>query len=590
MDRLTASLSFGIPRDTRDSDPIGGKGVTSAATAPKSSTRPDQLTMRLFAPGMSVLHRAGLGGLACTLKAMERQYRSRILRSELLPGPYQGDRPPWSIDAQTVTLRFGKPENAGGYLRKLFAFAFRVRKDGLISLPGQYKNELSAAVLADLQAGLTLTFLQHGRVRALAKEVTTVSYDPENEGVPGVVVEYKKCSGFKHQKGWETLVDKSGALVTTPIKVDGPISPGSVVRHVAFTGDTGIEDPPERILPLYFALVGCLALPVNRGVAALLVPDVTDLTEFVDDRPAMTPTTATECQIAGAADAGFRAQVRIRRSPRRSAEVESRARQALAGSEIPACYAMTFTPTPWASQQKSRVATIIVPPGERRTLDLYERAAAHLPARIVTRTVRESTGRGRRRAVLERQESFRADSIVRPLVAENLALGRRWYAGFAKLMTKINPATGSPYRNQVPFERGGLNAMLSDPHMWDDEGESLVVKAVHEAIRQTLGRIKQETDGSGNKPPSQATKNRWTKFQEGLRLSLAGAKTANDARHALCDLFSRAGHVPALMGGWQLVLPKLADRRWQLTRDLALLALASYSGKGADVDDQQPEQ
>jgi CRISPR-associated protein Cas8a1/Csx13 len=546
--------------------------------------------MRLYAPGMSLLHRAGLGGLACTLKAIEQQYRAGRLRTQDLPGPFEGNQAPWEIDEQTVTLRIGNAENAGNYLRKLFAFAFQIRKDGLISLPGQYETEPSAAVLADLQSGLTLTFLQHGRVRALAKDVTTASYDPEGEGIPAVLVEYRRCSGFKHQKGWETLVNRSGVLVTSTITVDGPISPGSVVRHVAYSADTGIEDPPDRMLALYFALVGCLALPVNRGVAALLVPDVTDLTEFVYDRPAMTPNTAIECQIAGAADVAFRAQVRIRRSPRRSADVRSRARRALAGSAIPACHAMTFTPTPWASQQKSRVATILVPPGEQRTLDLYERAAAHLPARIVTRTVQESTGRGRQRAVVERRESFRADSVVRPLVAENLALGRRWYAGFVNLMNKLNPATGNPYRNQLPFERGGLNAMISDRQVWDDEGEALVVKAVHEAIRNSLRRIKDQTDGPGDKPPSQATKNRWKKFQETLRLALAGAKTSNDARHALCDLFSRAGRVPALTEGWQLVLPKLADRRWQLTRDLALLALASYSGKGADANDQQPQQ
>ncbi len=281
--------------------------MKSTAAATTVSTKPDRLTMSLFAPGMSVLHRAGLGGLACTLKAMERQYRAGLLGAERLPAPFEGDKPPWEIDEQTVTLRFGRPEEAREYLRKLFEFAFAIRKDGLIRLPGQYDGpEPSAAVLADLQAGLTLTFLQHGRVRALAKEVTTASYDPEGDGTPGVVVEYKKCSGFKHQKGWETLVDKSGVLVASPITVDGPISPGSVVRHVAFTGDTGIEDPPERMLPLYFAPVGCLALPVNRGVAALLVPDVTDLTEFVYDRPLMTPTTATECQIASAADAALR--------------------------------------------------------------------------------------------------------------------------------------------------------------------------------------------------------------------------------------------------------------------------------------------
>src|SRR5579864_3207703 len=312
-----------------------------------ASTKPDHLTMRLYAPGMSALHRAGLGGLACTLKAIERQHKAGRLRESKLPAPFIDGQPPWTIDEQTVTLRFGRPAYAGEYLKKLFTFAFAIRtQDGLISLPGgQDESEPSAAILADLQAGLTLTFLQHGRVRALAKEITTASHNPEGDGTTAVVVEYRKCSGFKHQKGWEALVDKDGVLVTGTIIVDGPISPGTVVRHVAFTGDTSVEDPPERMLPLYFALVGCLSLPVNRGVAALLIPDVTDLTEFVLDRPAMSPTTATDCQIANAADAAFRAQVRIRHSPRRSAEVQTRARKAVAGLTIPACFAMTFTPT-----------------------------------------------------------------------------------------------------------------------------------------------------------------------------------------------------------------------------------------------------
>src|SRR5690606_26894485 len=86
--------------------------------------RLDSLTMRLFAPGMSLLHRAGLGGLASTLKAMEQGYRSGQLRDEKLPAPFENDRPPWEIDEQTVTLRFGKPEHAGTYLKKLFGYAF----------------------------------------------------------------------------------------------------------------------------------------------------------------------------------------------------------------------------------------------------------------------------------------------------------------------------------------------------------------------------------------------------------------------------------------------------------------------------------
>ncbi len=436
-------------------------------------TAPDHLTMRLFAPGMSALHRAGLGGLACTLKAMERQYENGLLAKSRLPAPFVDGVPPWEIREQSVTLRFGKPERCGTYLQRLFDFALAIRKDGLIELPGQHHTEAITPVLADLQSGLTLTFLQHGKVRKLAKEPTTVSYDSEGEGIPGVVVEYRRCTFFKHQEGWRELVDKEGQLDNGVMRVDGPISPGTVVRHVAFTGDTVAADPPERMLPLYFAAVGCLALPVNRGVAVLLVPDVDNLLHFVLDRPLMTPTTARDAQVANAADAALQAQVRLR------------AKETMRGSTIPGCYAMTFTPTPWAKQQKSRVATIQIPAGDERQLDRFARALALLPPRIVTRVIKEATGRGKQKIVAERLESFRADSIVRPLIAENLALGRKWFAGFTRLMTKTNPATDKPYRHQLPFEREGLHDMISDPAMWDKEGEALVVQAVHKAAARS---------------------------------------------------------------------------------------------------------
>jgi CRISPR-associated protein Cas8a1/Csx13 len=530
----------------------------------------DHLTMNLFAPGMSALHRAGLGGLACTLKAIENQYKEERLRKEKLPAPFTKDNPPWEIDDKSVTLRFGKPENAAKYLERLFAFAFDIRKDGLINLPGQYEGGPSAAVLADLQSGLTLTFLQHGKVRMLAKEPTTVSYDPEGDGIPALIVQYRKCSGFKHQEGWQELLDKNGCLTTTTLKVDGPLSPGTVVRHVAFTGDTCAEDPPHRMLPLYFAIVGCLPLPVNRGVAALLVPEVENLLDFIYDRPAMTPTTAKQCLIANAADAALQAQVRLR------------AKHEMDTSTVQGCYAMTFRPTPWASQQKSRVETIHVPRGEDRVLDRFARALSCLPTRLVSRTVKEKTGQGKRRTIVERQESFRADSIVRPLVAENLALGLPWYHGFVKLVTRTNPATNKPYRNQLPFERKGLHDMIVDDTMWDSAGEKTIVQAVHEAMRCRYGQIANE-----NKSSSAAMKNRFGGEYDKWRLAFAGAKTVDQFRKALCDLFSRAGSNAVLKQSWQEILPMLRINSWQHACDLALLGLCSYQGRGDTEDNDK---
>jgi CRISPR-associated protein Cas8a1/Csx13 len=527
------------------------------------SPPPDRLTMRLFAPGMSLLHRAGLGGLACSLRAMESQFP-------------EGECP-WRVEAQSVTLLFGEPANAGRYLKQLFAFAFTVGKsDGLIRLPGQYAIEPSGAVLADLQTGLTLTFLQHGKVRQLAKEQSTVSYAPEGDGAP-LIVQYRKCSKFRHQDGWQDFIERDGTITRGQLRVDGPLSPGAVVRHVAFAGDTAAEDPPERILPLYFAMVGCMSLPVNRGVAALLVPEVNDLTAFVEDRPNLTPKIARECQVANTADAVLQALLRIR------------GRRAAKGLDVPGCYAMTFRPTKWASQQKSRVGSLYVPKvhPDDKMLDRFQRAWDRLPARIVTRTIKKQSGKGKSKRATEHLESFRADSVIRPLVAENLALGRRWYAGFQKLMTKINPATEKPYRDSLRFEHKGLNDMISDTKMWDEAGERFVVQAVHEAISSRLGQIRAETDGESSNPLSQATKNRWQRFRDKLRLDLAGAKTEAHVRFVLTDLFSRGNANSVLRKHWAAVLP-VVRKDWQLARDLGLLALASYSGRSTTDDSTKP--
>jgi CRISPR-associated protein Cas8a1/Csx13 len=235
---------------------------------------------------------------------------------------------------------------------------------------------------------------------------------------------------------------------------------------------------------------------------------------------------------------------------------------------------MTFTPTPWASQQKSRVATIHVQPANDQILDRYERAAQHLPARIVVRTVKESTGKGKQKVITERQESFRTDSIVRPLIADNLALGRKWFAGFTNLMTKINPATGKPYRDQLQFERKGLHDMIEDEKMWDEDGERTIVQAVHQAIR---GRYAQIADENKNSPV--AMRNRFSGEYDRWRLAFAGAKTPDQFRRGLCDLFSRAGRNSVLQKQWQEVLPMLRTANWQHARDLALLALCSYQGR-----------
>src|SRR5262249_21630468 len=94
------------------------------------------------------------------------------------------------------------------------------------------------------------------------------------------------------------------------------------------------------------------------------------------------------------------------------------------------------------------------------------------------------------------------------------------------------------------------------------------------------GQIADENQGNPG-----AMKNRFKGEYDRWRLAFAGAKTAEQFRGALCDLFSRGGPNRGLRQRWEAVLPVLSERKGHLGRDLALLALASYAGR----DESQPQ-
>ena len=50
----------------------------------------------------------------------------------------------------------------------------------------------------------------------------------------------------------------------------------------------------------------------------------------------------------------------------------------------------------------------------------------------------------------------------------------------------------------------------------------------------------------------------------------------------MADLFARGGLNKTLQESWAEILPLFTGPDWQRARDLALLALASYAGRGAE--------
>lgn len=508
----------------------------------------EKLTCDLFAPGMTPLHRAGLGGLVATIRRLEKE-----------TPPVE--RPPgrWTIDERSATFTWENNNEAKALFTSLFTFAFQLR-DGLIYLPGQY-GELPPPpeVLAALHDGLLLSFYDHGvQSRGKKAEAQIRTYEVDEKPLS---YRYLPLAWYKHQRdGYKAFA----ASLQGNLELSRSLFPGAIQRHAGLTG-THVTHPARLALPLLFAPVGVFALKAggkrinDRGKrkfksgAALLIPDFHTLSGVEFLLPTLLPKQARDCQVASATDATLQAELRLR------------SRNLLDPLMIPSIRCVWCCPADWNSrlQPPSLVTEVMVQTVDPR-LDQFATAMAALPPPVPRQS--------------KKGEYFWPKSTLRPFIADNLAAGRVWYAGFTRLMNAQDPATNTPLRNAVHFERKGLSLMTQEIR-WDHPGEETVVRAVHEALRCRYGRIAAENT---NNPVTM--KKRMTREYERLRLGFAGAKTADTFRHALTDLWSRAGSNSVLKDAWPQVLPLLTNQKWQVTRDLTLLALASYRGKSSEED------
>ncbi len=508
----------------------------------------EKLICDLFSPGMTPLHRAGLGGLVSTLRWIER----KVPTEQRLPEQ-------WVIDDRAVTFSWENDAHKKSLFEQLFALSFQL-KNGLIYLPGQY-GELPPPpeVLAALHNGLLLTFYDHGvQSRGKKGDAQISTYEVDEKPIS---YRYLPLAWYKHQRDGYKAFSES---LQGDLELSRSLFPGAIQRHAGLTG-TSVTHPPQLALPLLFAPVGAFALKAGgkrvnergkrkfKAGAALLIPDFHTLSGVEYLLPALVPKHARDCQVTNTADTALQAELRLR------------SRDLLDPQMIPVIRCMWCCPTDWNSRlQPPSLVTEVQIDATDPKLDQFEIAMQAFTAPSPKKNEKKG-------------EYFWPRSHVRPLIAENLAAGRPWYMGFSRLMTAQDPmSSNKPIRDYLNLERRGLHTMTQEIH-GDHPGEETIVRAVHEALRCRYGRIASE-----NTKNPVAMKKRMAREYERLRLAFVGAKTPDGFRYALTDLWSKAGSNSVLKEAWPQVLPMLLNGKWQLARDLALLALASYQGKGQE--------
>lgn len=524
---------------------------------------PPPLEIGLNDPGMTPMMRAGLGGLAASLREMARHDKASQWPKLVRVGPGTA-----SVAQDRISIQWGDGSREE-VLRALFEGSFQIRK-GLIFLPGMFGQGRiwNEAIGVGIQNALKQTFLQHGKSteKAEGERVVTLELDTN---LP-VTVSLQPYLGFVHQTAWEDVA----TAFRSPIRLPGWAYPGAVGRHNGLSATELSYGAPHAIAVL-FAIVGTLSVQVSGGGGALVIAEPEDLITFAELRPSLTPATVAGLHAAGATDAALSACVALAAASTRRAGVA-------------AIHAVTLRSTPWASQQKSRVATatVLAPgdPAHERMLELYDVATRELPARIHVRSpepkaAKPAKGRAPKAAGQAASGGyFIATSALRGFVADNIARGLPWFAGFATARASGNPPRSIHQVRQpgnlgalFPAEKEGLIAMIEKT----DDPDKLLIESVHSALRHRFGAIYEETKSL----PAQTRRNRMNGERERWRLVFAKAKTPSQVRAGLADLWSRAGTVPQLRERWHELLPLLHSSEWSRARDLSLVALASYRGK-----------
>lgn len=507
----------------------------------------DTLTIGLFDPGMTHLHRVGLAGLYMTLNSFEKNGIG-----------FEGAS--WTINTTQVRLSWRTDTDfLGQFLKK----AFSVREDGLIQVWCHQAVGMGDLERIQYHNAVLDTFLQHPKSKNIRKGSDQSRYIDFGENQ--IAVQYRTLKAdYAHCSVAGKMRQKSGKLAKSVV-VKGWLYPGAAERHSNLSG-TEIEESPGHALCLVFAPAGSLFFSIfHRGTdgkrdkrrgTAIVIPHIRNLKEYTTAYLRYLSSPIERLNADGLGDAGLNALVSLK------------GEEKMLELGISGFSSIMMGTVNWSSRQKTRTSALDIENVDDRTLDLFDLARSCLPNKMIIRIPKAT-----KKDPTPANRYFVATSLCRGVIAENIAASREWYAGFSELMKT------KKLSQLVFYEKGGLKEMV-EKIQWNKDADRKLVEAVHVAISRRYGALAAQASKRGERIP-------FDREYERMRTGLMRAKNRQTLRGELADLFARGGINKKLQTDWPEILPLFTGDDWQRARDLALLALASYTGKGADEIEQK---
>ena len=373
--------------------------------------------------------------------------------------------------------------------------------------------------------GLVSTFLQHSQQRTLEKIPVPIPIMVE-DNQPEIILSCRKLINCYYLREFKGVFNSKGKF-NSAIPIKGHHVPGLVECFV--NGE--YQESPTGFLALLFLPLACSYYLMMNGRYALVIPEVTNLNAWIKRRQQQASRSYRDFRSPSAGEAGLRLLL------------EEHTISNLNQHKINYCEVYQLGKQPWNMQQTGLKQSIYRIHASNNILAIYQSAVALFEAKV---------------RVTDKGESWLALSKVLPWIAENLVARSAWYSGFYEFR-KANDI----------YERKGLVLMTEN---FLQQHEKKFFDAVQGAFSNYLsGQIKQANRQDRPLDYGQVT--------DKVIYRLQRPNTQQEFAKALVDFLSQF-RSKASAGIGKEIYAWIHGAEWRKVRDLSLLAVATYQGKG----------
>ena len=491
-----------------------------------------KIFLSIQASDTTIIHRGGMTGLWITLKQLAKKFPT--------PAERPGDLT-WDLTPTSISLNWQGQD--WPVLDWLLKQSFQLNQQGLISFAGLNPSSMDFIDQIHRHQAINDTFLRHNKFYKKEK-VTSELFNIKNNQI---VLEYKALKWYIHQTFAEKLCDQSGYLIEDYVKIVSWLYPGATVRHARLNQITKIEEKVEYALALLFLPLVCQYYILesdyiqnhNKRLTKYLIvlPEINNLEIAALRCWNLQNINYQDYYVTNLGEAALKYYYYTQslNSPKNDHY----------------CQILQYEKLNKNSQQRALVGiqdfTITY-----KAIKHYQFVQDYFQENLIFPNRKKS------------EFTVKVNSI-RAIIANNLAHNLPWWTDFWEVIYDKNQLRD--LAKQLAFNRKGLFAMIEqDTELANYKN---FIHSFHEALRKIYAKIYSRTK-KGDVP-------RIEREYERIRGELSRCYDQQSLEDFLSDFLARAGLNAALYEQWEEILPLIfSEIDWRKTRNLALIALASY--------------